>query len=67
MLSHQIISRQIMREDMSFKRHLEHFIQSFKALFADCALYLPAKDSWSEEYNFPQAPMAGADRRRRRL
>jgi hypothetical protein len=56
-----------MREDMSFKRHLEHFIQSFKALFADCALYLPAKDSWSEEYNFPQAPMAGADRRRRRL
>lgn len=52
------------KERMSLKTRLSHFIHSIRDLFKDCALYLPAKDSWSEEYNFPSAPMAGAGRRR---
>ncbi|KAB8239483.1 hypothetical protein BDV23DRAFT_151136 [Aspergillus alliaceus] len=51
---------------MSLKQRLSNFIRFVRDLFKDCALYLPAKDSWSEEYNFPQAPLAGADRRKRR-
>ncbi|KAB8264526.1 hypothetical protein BDV32DRAFT_117162 [Aspergillus pseudonomiae] len=49
---------------MSLKTHLSNLLHSIRDLFKDCALYLPAKDSWSEEYNFPSAPMAGAGRRR---